>query len=238
MKLQDFTTLTFDCYGTLIDWESGMLRALGPVTERASRKLSVDEILDAHARHESAQQLQTPAMRYSELLAVVCKRVAEEWGIAVTWKECVAYGNSVKDWPAFPDTVEALKYLKKHFKLAILSNVDNESFSASAERLQIDFDAVYTAQEVGSYKPSDRNFDYMLQKLSGLGVGKRQILHTAQSLFHDHVPANKHGLASCWIDRRHDKAGFGATLSPGTNPHHDFRFTSMADMARAHQSES
>jgi 2-haloacid dehalogenase len=238
MKLVDFTTLTFDCYGTLIDWESGMLQALGPVIHRASRNLSVNEILEAHARHESAQQLQTPAMRYSELLAVVCKRIAEEWGIAITWKECLAYGNSVKDWPAFPDTVEALKYLKKHFKLVILSNVDNESFSASAERLQVAFDAVYTAQDVGSYKPSDRNFDYMIQKLSGLGVTKGKILHTAESLFHDHAPANKHGLASCWIHRRHDKEGFGATLSPGTMPDHDFRFTSMAEMARAHQCES
>jgi 2-haloacid dehalogenase len=237
MKLRDFTTLTFDCYGTLIDWESGMLRALEPLTQRASRRLNTDEILEAHARHESMQQLQTPAMRYSELLAVVCKRIAEEWGIAVRWKECVAYGNSVKDWPAFPDTVEALKYLKKYFKLAILSNVDNESFSASAERLQVAFDAVYTAQDVGSYKPSDRNFDYLVQKLSGLGVGKGQILHTAESLFHDHAPANKHGLASCWIDRRHDKEGFGATMNPGTMPHHDFRFTSLAEMARAHQGE-
>lgn len=238
MKLRDFTALTFDCYGTLIDWESGMLQALGPLTERASRKPTTDEIFEAHARYESAQQLQTPAMRYSELLAVVYKRIAEEWGIAVTWKECVAYGNSVKDWPAFPDTVEALKYLKKHFKLAILSNIDNESFSASAERLQVAFDAVYTAQDVGSYKPSDRNFDYMIRKLSGLGVAKMQILHTAQSLFHDHAPANKHGLASCWIDRRHDKEGFGATMNPGTMPHHDFRFTSMAEMAHAHQRES
>jgi 2-haloacid dehalogenase len=238
MKLGDFTTLTFDCYGTLIDWESGMLQALGPVTQRASRKLTVNELLEAHARHESAQQLQTPAMRYSELLAVVCKRIAEEWGIAVTWKECLAYGSSVKDWPAFPDTVEALKYLKKHFKLVILSNVDNESFSASAERLQVAFDAVYTAQEVGSYKPSDRNFNYMIQKLSGLGVTKGQILHTAESLFHDHSPANKHGIASCWIHRRYDKEGFGATMNPGTMPKFSFRFTSLGEFAEAHRRET
>jgi 2-haloacid dehalogenase len=237
MRLSDFTTLTFDCYGTLIDWESGMLQALKPFIERSPRALTANEILEAHARHEAAQQLQTPAMRYCELLAVVCKRIAEEWGIAVTWKECAAYGNSVKDWPAFSDTMEALKYLKKHFKLAILSNVDNESFSASAERLQVTFDAVYTAQDVGSYKPSNRNFDYMIEKLSGLGVSKGQILHTAESLFHDHAPANKHGLASCWIHRRHDKEGFGATMNPGTMPHHDFRFNSMAEMALAHQRE-
>jgi 2-haloacid dehalogenase len=238
MRLSDFSTLTFDCYGTLIDWESGMLQALKPLIARSPSALTINEILEAHARHEAAQQLQTPAMRYSELLAVVCKRIAEEWGIAVTWKECAAYGNSVKDWPAFPDTLEALKYLKKHFKLVILSNVDNESFSASAERLQVAFDAVYTAQEVGSYKPSSRNFDYMLEKLSGLAVSKGQILHTAESLFHDHAPANKHGLASCWIHRRHDKEGFGATMNPGTVPHYDFRFTSMAEMALVHQRET
>jgi 2-haloacid dehalogenase len=238
MKLRNFTTLTFDCYGTLIDWESGMLKALLPLTSRVSQRLAADRILEAHARHESSQQLQTPAMRYRELLAVVFKRIAEEWGIPVTWRECATYGNSVQDWPAFPDSVEALSYLKKHFKLVILSNVDNESFSASAERLKVAFDAVYTAQEVGSYKPSDRNFEYMIQKLAGNGTKRGQVLHTAESLFHDHAPANRHGLASCWIHRRHDKEGFGATMNPGTMPHHDFRFTSMAEMVRAHQNES
>jgi putative hydrolase of the HAD superfamily len=238
MRLGDFSTLTFDCYGTLIDWENGMLQALRPLIERSPRALTTRNILEAHARHEAAQQLQTPAMRYSELLAVVCKRIAEEWGVAVTWKECVAYGDSVKYWQPFPDTVEALKYLKKHFKLVILSNVDNESFSASAERLQVAFDAVYTAEDIGSYKPSSRNFDYMIEKLSGLAVPKGQILHTAESLFHDHTPANRFGLASCWIQRRHDKEGFGATMNPGTMPHYDFRFTSMAEMAIAHQRET
>lgn len=238
MKLRDFTTLTFDCYGTLIDWESGMLAALQPLTRRASPTLSADQILEAHARHESAQQVQTPAMRYSELLAVVYKRLAEEWGLPVTWKECQAYGGSVPDWPAFPDSVEALAYLKKHFKLVILSNVDNESFSASAERLKVAFDAVYTAQDIGSYKPSERNFEYMLQKQASNGTRQEQILHTAESLFHDHVPANRHGLASCWIHRRHGKEGFGATMTPATMPRHDFRFTSMAEMARAHQNEA
>lgn len=238
MKLRDFTTLTFDCYGTLIDWESGMLAALQPLTRRVSPTLSADQILEAHARHESAQQVQTPAMRYSELLAVVYKRLAEEWGLPVTWKECLAYGASVPDWPAFPDSVEALAYLKKHFKLVILSNVDNESFSASAERLKVAFDAVYTAQDIGSYKPSERNFEYMLQKQASNGTRQEQILHTAESLFHDHVPANRHGLASCWIHRRHGKEGFGATMTPATMPRHDFRFTSMAEMARAHQNEA
>lgn len=235
MKLTDFKALTFDCYGTLIDWESGMIQGLLPLTSRAPVDLSRDEILQAHARHESSQQLQTPAMRYRDLLPIVYRRLAEEWGLRVSWEECLAYGRSVKNWPAFPDSAEALQYLKEHYKLVILSNVDNESFSASNEKLRVDFDAVYTAEDVGSYKPADRNFRYMLQKLETIGIGKDVILHTAESLFHDHGPANKHGLASCWIYRRHEQEGFGATMTPGEMPRYDFRFNSMADLVKAHQ---
>ena len=143
----------------------------------------------------------------------------------------------MKDWPAFPDSAEALAYLKKHYKLVILSNVDNASFAFSNRRLQVVFDAVYTAQDVGSYKPSDRNFDYMIAKLQGMNIKKPEILHTAESLFHDHAPANKHGLANCWIYRRHDQQGFGATMNPGTTPKYNFRFNSMADLAAAHRQE-
>ena len=237
MKLTDFKTLTFDCYGTLIDWETGMFNALAPLMERVAGALTRDNVLEAHARHESAQQMTTPAMQYSELLAVVYKRLAEEWGTAVSWDECRTYGHSVADWPAFPDSVDALTYLKRHYKLVILSNIDNASFAHSNKRLTVDFDAIFTAQDVGSYKPSSRNFDYMIDKLAHRGILKPEILHTAESLFHDHVPANRHGLASCWIYRRHDKTGFGATRDPGAMPRHDFRFNSMADMVAAHRQE-
>ena len=237
MNLTDFKALTFDCYGTLIDWESGMVAGLKPLTARVGRDLGRDEILEAHARHESSQQKWTPAKRYSELLAIVYKRLAEEWGVAATPEECAAYGRSVERWPAFADSPGALQYLKEHYKLVILSNVDNESFAASNEKLGVAFDAVYTAEDIGSYKPSDRNFEYMLDKLKTLGIEKRDILHTAESMFHDHAPANRHGLASCWIYRRHDQEGFGATMHPGDMPKYDFRFNSMADLARAHREE-
>lgn len=235
MNLQDFTTLTFDCYGTLIDWESGMVQGLEPLTARVLRTLTRDEILEAHARHESSQQAWTPAKRYSELLAVVYKRLAEEWQVTVTWEECQAYGNSVGNWPTFPDTVEALQYLKQHYKLVILSNVDNESFSRSNAKLGVTFDAIYTAEDIGSYKPSPRNFEYMLDKLPNLGVAKEQILHTAESLFHDHVPANNAGLTSCWIHRRHESGGFGATMKPESMPTTRFKFNSLGEMAEAHR---
>ena len=234
-KLTDFEALTFDCYGTLIDWESGMVEALKPLTSKAARPLERDQILEAHARHESFQQIQTPAKVYRELLAIVYRRLAEEWGVAVSWNDCVAYGRSIRNWPAFPDTVAALEHLKRHYKLVILSNVDNESFAFSNEKLGVDFDAVYTAEDCGSYKPSPRNFEYLLAKLKTLGIEKSKILHTAESLFHDHGPANQHGLASCWIHRRHGKEGFGATMTPAQTPKYDFRFDSLADMVKAHQ---
>ena len=180
-------------------------------------------------------QVQTPAKVYRDLLATVYRRLAEEWGVAASWSQCLAYGRSVKDWPAFADSAGALQYLKRSFKLVILSNVDNESFSASNEKLGVEFDAVYTAEDCGSYKPSSRNFEYMLAKLGTLGIHKGQILHTAESLFHDHAPANKLGLASCWIHRRHGQQGSGATMIPADAPRYDFRLDSLADLVTAHQ---
>ncbi|WP_321929717.1 haloacid dehalogenase type II [Paraburkholderia guartelaensis] len=235
MELTDFDTLTFDCYGTLIDWESGIFAGLGPLIERARTPLSRDQVLEAHARHESSQQKYTPAKRYQELLPIVYKRLAEEWGLPFTHEECMEYGRSVRNWPAFEDTVAALQYLKQHYKLVILSNVDNETFSYSNARLQVAFDAIFTAEDIGSYKPSPRNFEYMLEKLGERGIKKEKILHTAESLFHDHKPASEFGLASCWIYRRHSQPGFGATMNPGWRPNVAFRFNSMADLAKAHQ---
>ena len=165
------------------------------------------------------------------------RRLAEEWGISASWTECVAYGRSVRDWPAFADSADALQYLKKHYKLVILSNVDNESFSFSNQKLGVAFDAVYTAEDIGSYKPSLGNFEYMLKQLRTIGVKTGEILHTAESLFHDHKPANQVGLASCWIYRRRNDQGFGATMNPGAMPRYDFQFTSLAELAQAHRDE-
>ena len=214
-----------------------MVGALKPLTDRVSQALTRDDILEAHAFHESTTQRWTPAKPYKELLPVVYRRLAEEWGVEVTWEECVAYGKSVRQWPAFDDTREALVYLKQHFKLVVLTNTDNESFSGSNARMGVFFDGVYTAEDIGSYKPDDWNFTYMIEALARRGITKDKILHTAESLFHDHQPANKHGLANCWIYRRHDKKGFGATMDPGAQPNVTFKFNSMADLVRAHQTE-
>jgi len=237
MKLTDFKVLTFDCYGTLIDWESGMLAALTPLTDKLNRELTNNQILEAHARHESTQQLQTPTKLYRDVLAIVYRRLAEEWQIPVDWEECVRYGNSITGWPAFPDSAEALKYLKQHYKLVVLSNVDHASFAESNKKLGVDFDAIYTAEAIGSYKPADANFEYLLKMLKALGFEKSDILHTAESMFHDHKPANQHDIRSCWIYRRFAKEGFGATMHPGDMPHYDFRFNSMAELVDAHRAE-
>ena len=237
MKLGQFKALTFDCYGTLIDWESGMVAGLQPLIGGAVRQLTRNEILEAHAFHESTTQRQTPSKRYPDVLATVYKRLAEEWSVPFSHEDCVAFGRSVADWPAFPDSADALRYLKKHYKLVILSNVDNASFAASNRRLQVAFDAIYTAEDVGSYKPAQGNFDCMLETLPRLGIEKSAILHTAESMFHDHVPAKSNGLASCWIYRRHDQDGFGATMRPPSMPEPEFTFNSMAALAEAHKAE-
>lgn len=238
MRLHDFKAFTFDCYGTLIDWESGLYRALQPLLAAAGSTAPAGEVLAQFATHEVAQQTQSPQMLYPQLLAEVHRRLAQAWGVEVGEAAHEAFGGSVPDWPAFPDTPAALQYLKRYYKLVILSNVDRASFAGSNRRLGVAFDAICTAQDIGSYKPDPRNFRFLVATLEKLGVARGQILHTAQSLFHDHAPAQAAGLASAWIDRRGTAAGWGATRAPEKLPAYDFRFASLADMVRAHQAEA
>jgi len=237
MKLGRFKALTFDVYGTLIDWESGMIAGLKPLTDQLDPPLPRDAILEAHALCESTAQRYTPAKSYRDILATVYLRLAEMWGLRASAEDCATYGRSVEHWPAFPDSAEALAYLAQHFKLIVLSNVDRESFAYSDEKLARPFHATYLAGDIGSYKPAPRNFDYMLEHLAQLGIAKEDVLHVAESMFHDHVPARKAGLANCWIYRRHDQTGFGATMNPGEMPDYDLMYTSMADLAEAHRVE-
>ncbi len=236
MLLSEFRVLTFDCYGTLIDWERGLLAALQPLLGRTGS--SGETALEAFARHETAQQTETPAMLYSDVLAQVHHRLAGEWGVHSSRAEDERFGASVPDWPAFPDTPAALHYLKQHYKLVILSNIDRASFAASNRRLGVSFDAVCTAQDIGSYKPDPENFRFLLERLAAIGYGRADILHTAQSLFHDHAPAKRCGLATAWIDRRHDRPGWGATAAPPEGAAWDFRFSALADMVEAHRREA
>ena len=235
MRLSQFKALGFDCYGTLVDWEAGLARALEPLLQL--RGVGAEELLERFGRIEHALEKEHPGLRYSELLTKVHERLASELGAASSSADDEAFGRSVGDWPAFADVPEALRYLKQHFALIILSNVDGASFARSNARLGVEFDHVFTAEEIGSYKPDLRNFDYMLERLGEAGIVKGELLHVAQSLFHDHVPANQLGIASAWIDRRAGKSGGGATLIPDPRPSFDFRFTSLGELAAAHRAE-
>ena len=235
MRLSDFKALSFDCYGTLIDWETGIVEALRPLSARAS--VAPEQLLEAYGPIEHEIEVEQPGLAYSQLLERVHERLCDRFGVEQDELEAAKFGASVGDWPAFPDSAEALDYLKQHFKLIILSNVDRLSFAGSNRRLGVEFDHIFTAQDIGSYKPDLRNFEYLLAGVERDGIGKGELLHVAQSLFHDHVPANRMGIASAWIDRRHDKPGAGATVMPDPMPHYDFRFTSLGELAEAHRAE-
>jgi 2-haloalkanoic acid dehalogenase type II len=233
MKISDFKVMSFDCYGTLIDWESGILAALRPLAHRAGITLDGEAMLAQFAALESEQQAATPDMRYAPLLSLVHARLAEVWSAPDDPAENERFGASVGDWSAFPDTVAALTALRERYRLVILSNVDRLSFRATQSRLGVKFDAIYTAQDVGSYKPDPRNFTYLLERSAADGFQKSDVLHVAQSLFHDHAPANAIGLASAWIDRRAGATGWGATAPPPQGVRYDFCFKSLAELAES-----
>jgi 2-haloalkanoic acid dehalogenase type II len=167
------------------------------------------------------------------VLAHVHNAFARRFDLTTTVDLDRVFGASVPHWPAFPDTADGLRALKRRFRLVILSNVHRDGFAASAKKLGVEFDAIYTAEDIGSYKPDPRNFGYLLDHLSrDLGVEKSVVLHTAQSLFHDHVPATGVGLATAWIDRQRLAEGgdWGATSKVDERPQVDFRFPTLAAM--------
>jgi len=244
-KISVFKVLTFDCYGTLIDWENGILDALTPLAERAGfpdnpLKPLTDKILREFGTYEAAQQEETPTLRYSDLLALVYKNLATHWGIAISDSEAVKFGKSIQDWSPFPDSVDALAYLNRHYeKLVILSNVDRDSFASSNKLLKVKFGDIYTAEDIGSYKPEQRNFEYMLRQLEAQGLFKSDILHVAQSKYHDLIPATEIGLATAWIDRRHGREGWGGTKAPRKDAqiNTNFYFRSLSELVERHKAE-
>ncbi len=209
-----FTYLTFDCYGTLIDWERGILAALRPVLDRHGITISDDAALELYGELESAAE-RGPYLPYRDLLSVVMEGFGERLGFTPTDDERVALASSVGDWPPFSDTVDALQSLAKRFQLVILSNIDDDLFALSARHLGVAFAAVVTAQQVGAYKPNPRNFRALLDWLD---TAPDRVLHVAQSLFHDIAPANALGLTTVWVNRRHDRPGSGATPPATARP--------------------
>ena len=197
INFERFTHLSFDCYGTLIDWEAGILGALRPILERHGVKLVDEQILALYSRYEEEGE-GGDYKPYRDILRSIMNRIAPGLGIVPTEAEVDALAKSVGSWPVFPDTVQALEKLKTRYKLVILSNVDDDLFAETAKLLKLEFDEVITAQQVGSYKPSPGNFHFMLKRL---GVPMEKVLHVAQSLFHDHAPAKALGFTTVWINR-------------------------------------
>jgi 2-haloacid dehalogenase len=222
-----FEALTFDCYGTLIDWEAGILAGLRPVLARRGVNPSDDELLEVYARFESVAEA-GPYLRYRTVLGRCLGEVVTHYGGTPEPAEIAAFGDSVGDWPAFADSAAALATLHERYRLGVITNCDDDLFARSATRLRAQFECVVTAQSAGSYKPSRRNFELALERI---GLPPDRILHIAQSLFHDHVPAKAMGLTTVWIDRRHDRPGFGATPPAEATP--DATFADMASFAVA-----
>ena len=220
-----FEALTFDCYGTLIDWETGLISAFAPILDARGLDLDTDDVLARYARYEATAEA-GPYLRYRDVLAAGLRGVTRELGFEPTAGEVEAFSGSVADWPAFPDSADALARLQERYRLGVITNCDDDLFAASNRRLGVTFDWVVTAEQVRSYKPSEANFERAFERL---GLPRERILHIAQSLFHDHVPAKRLGLSTVWIDRRHDRAGTGATPPADATP--DTTFPDMATFA-------
>jgi 2-haloacid dehalogenase len=207
LQFDDFDVLTFDCYGTLIDWETGILDALRPIFAAHRVDLIPDQTLEQYGELESAAE-RGPYREYKAILRAVLEGLGTRLGFTPTTTELEQFSTSVKHWPAFPDSAAALQALHKKYRLAIVSNIDDDLFAHSARQLQVRFDWIITAQQARSYKPSLSNFRLAFERI---GVPQSRILHVAQSLFHDIAPANTLGLSSVWVNRRHAKEGSGAT---------------------------
>jgi 2-haloacid dehalogenase len=226
MKLSNLEVLTFDCYGTLIDWESGIWNALEPVLARRGIKVQRDRALELFGKIEF--EIQCGEFKdYRTVLRRTMEGICITLGFAPSEADLSAFPDSLGQWPAFSDTVGALKALKRKYKLAIVSNVDDDLFGQSLKHLQVEFDWIVTAQQVKSYKPSLVNFQLAIERI---GVPIDKILHVAQSLFHDVVPAQSLGLSTVWVNRRHDKDGFGATVPVIATP--DLEVPDLQTLAR------
>ena len=225
-----YKAISFDCYGTLIDWESGIVDALSAWAGRHGARFGRAELLAAFADAEPQVQSAHPEMAYPEVLRRVARRIGRQLDLPVNDAEASAFAGSIRRWPPFPDTAAALADLRARFRLAVLSNVDRDSFAATQEVLGIEFDLVCTAGEIGSYKPDSRNFRFLLDRLAEQGVRKQELLHAAQSLFHDIQPAGALGIRTAWVNR-YGGAPAGAARAPRGRASPDWTVSSLAELA-------
>ena len=215
----NYRTLTFDCYGTLIDWETGILAYLKPLFEGYDVHVIDEFVLECYSRYEPEAQAEGGS--YRAVLSKVLQRFGKRLAFTPKDDELEGFATGIEQWPAFPDTVDALKTLSEHFELAVVSNIDDDLFAMSAKTLEVPFQHVITAGQVGVYKPAPEMFAAALETVES------PVLHVAQSRFHDIVPATAAGLDTVWIDR----PSLGAARPVEANP--TWTFTSLAEFAAA-----
>lgn len=214
LAFDSFEALTFDCYGTLIDWETGLTRSLAALLDDAPTRPADETLLERFAQFEPAAEAGS-FRPYRAVLEDVAARMRAACDLEPDPAAARAFASSVASWPPFADTVGALGALEARYRLAIVSNVDDDLFAASARILQTTFSEVVTAQQVRSYKPAPEHFREVLRRL---GLSTDRVLHVAQSLYHDIEPASALGIATVWVNRRHGREGQGATPPARARP--------------------
>jgi 2-haloacid dehalogenase len=214
LNFTSFQVLTFDCYGTLIDWETGIFSALRPILAAHGKTISDYELLSVYSELE-AQAEQGEFHPYREVLQSVVRGFGERLGFKPTEAEVRSLPDSLATWPPFPDTIAALRTLKASYRLAILSNVDDDLFAATARRLEVSFDHVITAQQARAYKPSLQVFKLAQERI---GAAPGQWLHVGQSIYHDVIPAKSLGIATVWVNRPSPRPGAGAAKAASGQP--------------------
>lgn len=227
LDIASIRAFTFDCYGTLVNWERGILDALAPLARAAGVDADPQRLLESYARHESALE-EGPYMPYRDVLRHAARRTLADFGVRAQESAADAFAHSLQDWPIFPDTIESLRTLARHAPLVITSNIDDDLFHATRFALHTDFAYVVTAQYCGSYKPNPRHFRVALALL---GLAPGEVLHVAQSRYHDIAPARALGMRTCWINRRSGREGSGATPPPPPESTPDVECPDLATLA-------
>ena len=209
LDFSQFEYVSFDCYGTLIDWESSLLGYMRPLLRSKGYDITDGEMLNLYSEFEPRQQDRL-YRSYREILAEVVRDFGSHFDFAVSDEEARGLADSIHNWEPFPDTVAALRRLKSRYKLAVLSNIDDDLFAFTAPKLGVELDCLVTAQQVESYKPSLNNFETLLERLH---IEKERLLHAAESLYHDVTPARSLGITTVWVNRRQGKAAAATKLS-------------------------
>jgi len=222
-----FEILTFDCYGTLINWEEGILRCLHRILAAHGKDTDDATILQLYGDFEASAE-RGEYRRYREVLQSVVRQFGERLGFAPTDMEVRSLPKSLQEWSPWPDTVTALRQLQRRFRLAIVSNVDDDLFAVTRPQLGVEFDQIVTAEQAGAYKPSLKIFELALSRV---GVSAHRVLHVGQSLYHDVIPAQSLGLATVWVNRPSARSGVGAVKAVKGHP--DLQVSSLAELAVA-----